>query len=476
MVLLTMAVSLKSLRPTCAAGEEKCAKATPSQLAFFYSALYIIAVGAGGTKPNISTFGADQFDDFDAVEKKKKDSFFNWWMFSSFIGGLMATLGLVYIQENLGWGVGYAIPTTGLIVSLLIFYAGTPNYRHKARRGESPAREVVQVLAAAFANRRLRLPEDPKELHELDQLHYVVAGKRRLHHTSAFRFLDKAAVKGGRSSNQPTATQVEESKLVLGMFIIWLTSLVPCTIFAQVNTLFVKQGTTLNRSFAGGGGFRIPAASIGSFVTISMLIAIPLYDRCFVPFMRRRTGRPRGITLLQRLGVGFATHILVTAVAYSVELRRMRVIRTHRIASPDAVVPMSILWMVPQYALLGFGDVFTAIGLLEFFYDQSPENMQSLGTTFFTSGIAAGNFLSSVLVTAVDKLTRGRRGGKGWIGKNFNDSHLDYYYAFLMGITAANLGVFLWVAMRYNYKVEAAEGSPEPGKMEAVRTVDYPEG
>ncbi|GMP59416.1 hypothetical protein CsSME_00031012 [Camellia sinensis var. sinensis] len=101
-----------------------------------YSALYIIAVGAGGTKPNISTFGADQFDDINPHEKKLKVSFFNWWTFSSFIGGLVATLGLVYIQENLGWGLGYGVPTVGLIVSLLIFYIGVPTYRHKVRKTE----------------------------------------------------------------------------------------------------------------------------------------------------------------------------------------------------------------------------------------------------------------------------------------------------------------------------------------------------
>ncbi|KAE9604762.1 hypothetical protein Lalb_Chr11g0075181 [Lupinus albus] len=30
-------------------------------------------------------------------------SFLNGWMFTSFLGALIATLGLVYIQDNLGW-------------------------------------------------------------------------------------------------------------------------------------------------------------------------------------------------------------------------------------------------------------------------------------------------------------------------------------------------------------------------------------
>ncbi|KAG1338981.1 protein NRT1/ PTR FAMILY 5.1 [Cocos nucifera] len=450
MILLTMAVSLKTFRPTCTNGV--CNKATPSQIAFFYASLYVMAIGAGGTKPNISTFGADQFDDFDPRERKLKASFFNWWMFSSFLGGLMATLGLVYIQENLGWGLGYGIPTAGLMISLLIFYLGTPNYRHKVRKTESPAKEIIKVCAAAFSNRSLILPNDPAELYELEPQHYMITGKRRVHHTSDFRFLDKAALKEGPRPS--TVSQVEETKLVIGMSIIWLATLIPSTIWAQVNTLFVKQGTTLDRSL--GHGFQIPAASLGSFVTISMLLSVPIYDRFFVPFMRRRTGNPRGITLLQRLGIGFGFQVLATTVASLVELQRMHAIKSNHANGPKDIVPMSIFWLLPQYILLGIGDVFNAIGLLEFFYDQSPEDMQSLGTTFFTTGIGVGNFLNSLLVTVVDKLTR-RVGGKSWIGNNLNDSHLDYYYGFLMAISAINLAVFIWISSRYTYKKETLE-------------------
>lgn len=186
MVLLTLAVSLKFLKPTCANGV--CNKASPSQIAFFYSSLYVIAIGSGGTKPNISTFGADQFDDFNPHEKELKVSFFNWWMFSSFLGALCATLGLVYIQENLGWGLGYGIPTVGLLLSLFMFYLGTPIYRHKVRKTKSPARDLIQVLIAAVKNRKLQHPNNPSELHEFELQHYINSGKRQVYHTPVFRY------------------------------------------------------------------------------------------------------------------------------------------------------------------------------------------------------------------------------------------------------------------------------------------------
>nr|GLL20983.1 protein NRT1/ PTR FAMILY 5.1 [Ipomoea trifida] len=468
MVLLTMAVSIKFLKPSCDNGV--CNKATTSQITFFYASLYTIAIGAGGTKPNISTFGADQFDDFNSSEKRLKVSFFNWWMFSTFAGALLATIGLVYIQENLSWGLGYGIPTIGLILSLIIFYIGTPLYRHKKRLNRFPARNLLRVPAVAFSNRKVDLPSDPSELHEFDSQYYISTGKRQVQHTPIFRFLDKAAIKQGNVSPPCTVTQVEGAKVVLGMAMIWVVTLVPSTIWAQINTLFVKQGTTLNRH-VGGSAFQIPAASLGSFVTLSMLVTVPMYDRYFVPLMRSKTGNPRGITLLQRLGIGFAIQIAAIAIASAVELRRMRVIAAHGITGAKEIVPMTIFSLLPQYVLLGVADVFNAIGLLEFFYDQSPEDLQSLGTTFFTSGIGIGNFLNSFLVTIVDKIT-GRGKAKSWIGDNINDSHLDYYYGFLLVISILNLGAFIWASSKYIYKKEVTEVKDEDLELETGKGIE----
>lgn len=117
-----------------------------------------------------------------------KVSFFNWWMFSAFLGALFATIGLVYIQENLGWGLGYGVPTVGLILSLLLFYIGTPIYRHKVMT-TSPTSDLIRIPITAFKNRKLPIPSDPSELHELDRLYYVASGKRQVDHTPVFKYV-----------------------------------------------------------------------------------------------------------------------------------------------------------------------------------------------------------------------------------------------------------------------------------------------
>lgn len=189
MILLTLTVSIPSLRPPkCGNEQNECdIHASKFQVGIFYCALYIIAIGTGGTKPNISTMGADQFDDFHPKERSQKLSFFNWWMFSIFFGTLFANSILVYIQDHVGFAVGYALPTFGLMFSVLVFLIGTPYYRHKLPSG-SPFTKIAAVLVAAIRKSNVPIPDDPNELHELHDKEYARLGKFRISSTPSLRY------------------------------------------------------------------------------------------------------------------------------------------------------------------------------------------------------------------------------------------------------------------------------------------------
>jgi peptide/histidine transporter 3/4 len=45
----------------------------------FFMAMYIVALGTGGIKPNVSTMGAEQFDDSCPEDLVEKESYFNWF-------------------------------------------------------------------------------------------------------------------------------------------------------------------------------------------------------------------------------------------------------------------------------------------------------------------------------------------------------------------------------------------------------------
>ena len=165
--MLILAVSVPSLKPTSCRQNPDCnEKASPLQLRVF-SALYIVAIGIGSTQPNISIMGTDQFAGFNPKERAQKLSYFNWLTFGIFFGIFFATTVVVYIQENVGWTLGYALPTMDLLIAIVIFLIRSPFYRHRPPYG-SPFTKMARVLVAAMIKWRSKVPTDPKELHQLD--------------------------------------------------------------------------------------------------------------------------------------------------------------------------------------------------------------------------------------------------------------------------------------------------------------------
>ncbi|KAJ0776344.1 putative proton-dependent oligopeptide transporter family, MFS transporter superfamily [Helianthus annuus] len=65
-----------------------------------------------------------------------------------------------------------------------------------------------------------------------------------------------------------------------------------------------------------------------------------------------------GITMLQRIGIGILISIVSMVVAAIIETKRLKVAREYGLLDdPNAMVPMKIWWLLPQYLLAGAGDV-----------------------------------------------------------------------------------------------------------------------
>jgi len=261
--------------------------------------------------------------------------------------------------------------------------------------------------------------------------------------------LDKAAiVTGAHESTHPwrtcTITQVEETKILLRMLPIILSTVFMNTCLAQLQTFSIQQGMTMDRSL---GGFQVPASSISFIPLFFMTIAIPIYEHIFIPIARKFTGIPTGIRQLQRVGVGLVLSAISMAVAGIVETRRKSVAFDHNMVDSVAPLPMSVFWLGIHYAIFGMADMFTLVGLLDFFYAESSSGMKSLGTAIAWSSMALGYFLSSVVVDVVNKVTG------GWLASNnLNRDKLNYFYWLLAILSVVNLGVYLLCASWYKYK------------------------
>ncbi|PNY00007.1 peptide transporter PTR1-like protein, partial [Trifolium pratense] len=327
MTLLTLSASVPGMKPTCYTKDD--CHATHEQSAIFFVALYLIALGTGGIKPCVSSFGADQFDDADEVEKEHKSSFFNWFYFSINIGALIAASLLVWIQDNVSWGLGFGIPAVAMAIAVVSFFSGTRLYRNQ-KPGGSPITRICQVIVASIRKYNVEVPEDESHLYETQETLSAIQGSRKLGHSNGLRFFDKAAVlensDNARDTNNPwrlcTITQVEELKAIIRLLPIWAT---------------------------------------------------------------------------------------------------------------------------------GCAEVFTFIGQLEFFYEQAPDAMRSFCSALSLLTVALGQYLSSLLVTIVTKVTTAN-GGPGWLPDNLNYGRLDLFFGLLAGLSVVNFVVFLVVSKFYEYK------------------------
>ncbi|KAJ8624254.1 hypothetical protein MRB53_032784 [Persea americana] len=454
--LLTMSEFIHKMKPC---SSETCDRSSKIHGVVFFVAMYLISVGTGGHKPSLESFGADQFDEDHSEERKKKMSYFNWWNSSLCCGLILGVTVIVYVEDYVSWGIADIILTFVMAISIIIFIVGRPFYRYRVPEG-SPLTPMLRVMVAAIAKRNLPYPSNPAELYGFAKSQKT--DKRSLCHTNKLRFLDKAAIVEDHDDMETqsvekqnkwrlaSVTEVEEMKLVLNMVPIWISALPFGICVAQGSTFFIKQGSTMNRKIT--NNFTLPPATIYSFAAVAMVIIVCIYDKILVPILRRVRGNERGISILQRIGIGMTLTAVAMVFAAIIERKRLHVAKGEMLRGGlTSALPMSVFWLAPQYMILGIGDGFALVGLQEYFYDQVPDTMRSLGIAFYLSVLGASNFLSGFLITIVDHLTE-RKGSSGWLGKDLNSSRLDRFYLLLAAITGLNLCSYVYLASRYSYK------------------------
>ncbi|KAG2253063.1 hypothetical protein Bca52824_083199 [Brassica carinata] len=379
------------------------------KVTLFFCCLFLIAIGQSGYKPCAKVFGADQFDGNDLKERKAKSSYFNWLMFGSCISITTTRLVSTYIQENLSWSFGFGKKNPFARIGRVFMEA------IKNRRQKNPdianANETLLLLAKQssekFRSRATPHSKWYRVTHSYMTIIFYfvtfIVFCQILY--DFYRFLDRAAI----SCELP---EIEEAKSVLRLVPIWITCLVYAIVNAQSPTFFTKQGAKMDRSIS--PGLVVPAAALQCFINISVIVFIPVYDCLFVPITRSFTHIPSGITMLQRIGTGI------------------------------------VLSVISMYVLYGVADGFTMAGLQEFFYDQVPSELRSVGMAMNLSIYGAGNFLSSFMISVIDRATS-QSGQTSWFDNDLNKAHLDYFYWLLASLSFIGFAFYMWFAKSYVY-------------------------
>jgi solute carrier family 15 (peptide/histidine transporter), member 3/4 len=442
-----------------------------------FTAMYTVALGAGGIKPNVSTMGADQFDPKIPQDKKESEQFFSYFYWSINLGALIAYSLVAYVCQyglpGLGgepWGffVGYLIPTIMMCFGVLVFMSGSSNYKKVSPRGS------MLTTAGGILYEALVI---------------------RYNDTSPTGYLlDKASDQHGGSY---AANDVEGVKYVAKLTP-FLGVMIPYWgIYGQTKTAFQIQGCQMQSTI---GTFQLPISAMNMFNNVAILILVPLTDQVLYPKLKEKG---YGLTMLNKIGWGFVFAVLAMVVAGLIELYRIQQAPSagnyydtsardnispcrnidnydpykyqdwyadHSLDKPlncqqicpaiDGVLSLSciscddipqmsqisIFWQVPQFVLIGISEIFASITSLEFFYSQAPSRMRSVSqaSNLFTN--ALGSWLTIPLTLLVNINPRHQ-----WVTSNVDEGNLQAYFYLLAGLMSGALILFYYLSAGYVY-------------------------
>ncbi|KAK1583101.1 hypothetical protein Q3G72_020954 [Acer saccharum] len=462
LVSLSLTTYLFLLEPSGCGGETTpCGSHSTLHMSLFYLSIYLVALGNGGYQPNIATFGSDQFDEEDPKEGHSKIAFFSYFYLALNLGSLFSNTILGYFEDEGMWAIGFWASAGSAALALLLFLVGTPSYRHFKPSG-NPLSRFCQVVVSAIRKWKVEITSGQENFFEDDGMPSSNnIGARKIFHTQGFKFLDRAAVKTPNDvSFNPwrlcTVTQVEEVKCILRLLPIWLCTILYSVVFTQMASLFVEQGAAMKTNIS---TFHIPPASMSSFDILSVAAFIFIYRRILDPLVARlKKTKSKGLTELQRMGIGIVIAIIAMVSAGVVEVFRLKY-ADKDCKSCENASSLSIFWQIPQYVLIGASEVFMYVGQLEFFNGQAPDGLKSFGSALCMTSISLGNYVSSLLVTIVMKISTSDD-MPGWIPGNLNRGHLDRFYFLLAALTTADLLVYIICARWYKY-IKFGERSSE---------------
>jgi len=123
-----------------------------------------MSVGAGGIRSSSLAFGADQLKKHDNLKNASAlERYFSWYYVSASFSVLIAMTCIVYIQEKVGWEVGFGVPALLMFLSAVSFFLASPFYI-KLKAKSSLLTGFAQVTVASYRNRHLTLSSEGTEL------------------------------------------------------------------------------------------------------------------------------------------------------------------------------------------------------------------------------------------------------------------------------------------------------------------------
>ncbi|XP_034254541.1 peptide transporter family 1-like [Thrips palmi] len=299
--------------------------------------LLLIAMGTGGIKPCVSSFGGDQFTL--PQQRRQLEQFFSVFYFIINAGGTLAILAtpevraLPCLGEDTCYPLAFGMPALLMVFFCGVFVAGKRLYVTKDLEGNILV-QVSKCIASGLWRRFRR--GAPREAGEAKDAHW----------------LDAVAPRYGEAL-------VADVKVLLRLLVL----AVPLPVFWALFDMQGSRWTFQARQLDGAvGGWRLQPDQMQLSGGLLVLLLLPCFEAWLHPFLARWRVLA---TPLQRMSVG---GLMAAAAFLCAAVLQLNVDRQADAAGSFGQV--HILWQLPQYLFIALADIWFAIAVLEFGYKE----------------------------------------------------------------------------------------------------------
>lgn len=349
-------------------------KIYPSARILCFISLFLIALGTGGIKPNISSFVGDQFDPR-SVEALA--SVFAVFYFLINAGSLCSTILTPIIRARGSYVLAFGVPAILLFVATVLFIAGGRGYtRYHVPAGSSAFVVFYRVIKTAWTESR-RAKKGASTFGLSSESDPVISESNADNVTplSATPFLDYAKPAMGDQI-------VEDIRIVLKVLLVFVPLPIFWSLYDQHASRWVYMAEDMNRVV---GKVTLVSEQIQVLNPLLTLSMIPLFDRVIYPGFKKI-----GIDL-HPLKHKMVAGMLLTALSFVIS-GGLQIWMNH--AAPAKV---SVFWMIPQFWVLSCAEVLVSITGLEFAYSQAPKWLKSIVMSGWLFTTAVGNGIVALL-------------------------------------------------------------------------------
>ncbi|KAK8677760.1 hypothetical protein V6N13_143283 [Hibiscus sabdariffa] len=236
---------------------------------------------------------------------------------------------------------------------------------------------------------------------------------------------------------------------------VWMTFLIYCLVEAAGTTFFIEQSDNLEDGI--GKGFRIPITFFPALKSLTSFVTCQLVDFIITSKLQKENQPKRAF--VASIAIGMLVSFLCCMTAWQVKVRRLKLINELWDIQNDSI-RMNILWLTPQFLLLGIMGGLVEEGMEGSFYEMVPKSMRMYELPFNKIVMGMGKILSIGTIFVF----------RGWFG---DTSHLDRYYRMLAIVSIGSLAYFTVAAYNacyWNY-MAPQEDNNEANASEGIEIV-----